>query len=56
LEVHLFDFREEVYGEDLEITFRKFLRPEKKFAGLEELRQQIESDAREARAVLGTAS
>jgi riboflavin kinase/FMN adenylyltransferase len=53
LEVHLFDFDEEIYGEDLEITFRKFLRPEQKFAGLDELRQQIASDAEQARAVLG---
>jgi riboflavin kinase/FMN adenylyltransferase len=53
LEVHLFDFHEQIYGQELEISFRKFLRAEKKFAGLEELRQQIESDAREARALLG---
>ena len=51
LEVHLFDFDEEIYGEDLEITFRKFLRePEQKFASLEELRQQIASDAQTPRA------
>ncbi|HSI15300.1 MAG TPA: bifunctional riboflavin kinase/FAD synthetase [Chthoniobacter sp.] len=53
LEVHLFDFSEEIYGEDLEITFRKFLRTEQKFAGLEELRAQIQKDAAEARAALG---
>jgi len=50
LEVHLFDFDEEIYGEDLEITFRKFLRPEQKFASLEELRGQILRDAEQARA------
>lgn len=53
LEVHLFDFQEEIYGEDLEITFRKFLRPEQKFAGIEELRAQIQKDAEQARAALG---
>jgi len=52
LEVHLFDFSEEIYGEDLEITFRKFLRPEQKFAGIEELRAQIQRDAEQARAAL----
>ena len=51
-EVHLFDFHEEIYGEDLEITFRKFLRPEQKFASLDELRRQISSDAAQARAVI----
>ena len=50
LEVHLFDFDEEIYGEDLEITFRKFLRPEQKFANQEELRSQIRRDAEQARA------
>jgi len=53
LEVHLFDFQEEIYGEDLEITFRKFLRPEQKFPGLDALREQIQKDAAQARAVLG---
>jgi riboflavin kinase/FMN adenylyltransferase len=55
LEVHLFDFDEQIYGEDLEITFRKFLRPEQKFAGLEALREQIARDAAQARSVLGVA-
>jgi riboflavin kinase/FMN adenylyltransferase len=49
LEVHLFDFDQEIYGEDLEITFRRYLRPERKFASLEELRGQITRDVAEAR-------
>jgi riboflavin kinase/FMN adenylyltransferase len=52
LEVHLFDFAEEIYGEDLEITFRQFLRPEQKFPGLEALREQIARDAAQARLAL----
>ena len=50
LEVHLLDFAEDVYGEDLEVIFTRFLRPEKRFAGLEELKAQIAQDAAEARA------
>jgi riboflavin kinase/FMN adenylyltransferase len=50
LEVHLFDFTDDIYGEDLEITFRRFLRPEKKFDSLEALRAQIAADATAARA------
>lgn len=50
LEVHLFDFNRTIYGEDIEVTFRKFLRPEKKFAGLDELKAQIARDAADARA------
>jgi riboflavin kinase / FMN adenylyltransferase len=52
LEVHLFDFDRNIYGDDIEVVFRKYLRPEKKFAGLDELKSQIARDAAEARAVL----
>lgn len=52
LELHLFDFARDIYGEDVEVRFRKFLRPERKFAGLEELRAQIARDAAAARSVL----
>jgi len=54
LELHLFDFDSSIYGDDIEVFFREYLRPEKKFAGLDELRAQIERDAREARAILKT--
>jgi riboflavin kinase/FMN adenylyltransferase len=51
LEVHLLDFAEEIYGEDLDLTFRRHLRSEQKFASLEELRAQIARDVAAARAV-----
>ncbi len=50
VEVHLFDFHGDLYGEDLEVVFRHFLRPEKKFASLDALRAQIATDAAQARA------
>jgi riboflavin kinase/FMN adenylyltransferase len=50
-EVHIFDFAHDIYGEDLEITFRQFLRTEQKFAGLDALRAQIARDVEAARAV-----
>ena len=53
LEVHIFDFEGSLYGDDLEIRFRRFLRPEKKFPSLEALRAQIACDAEAARASLG---
>jgi len=53
LELHLFDFDRDIYGDDIEVGFRKFLRPEKKFAGLEELKAQIARDAGEAREFFG---
>ncbi len=49
LEVHLLDFDGDLYGEDLELTFHQFLRPEIKFANLEALREQIVCDIAAAR-------
>lgn len=52
LEVHLLDFSGDLYGRDLEVDFIRFLRGEKKFAGLDALKAQIARDAADARAVL----
>jgi riboflavin kinase/FMN adenylyltransferase len=49
LEVNLFDFDKNIYGDDIEVVFRKFLRPEKKFADLDALKAQIARDATDAR-------
>ena len=49
LEVHLFDFSRMIYGEHVQVEFRKRLRDEKRFDNFEDLRQQIELDARAAR-------
>lgn len=48
LELHLFDLNREIYGEDLEVRFVRYLRPEKKFATLDALADQIAADVREA--------
>jgi riboflavin kinase/FMN adenylyltransferase len=52
LEPHFFDFSGDLYGQDLDIAFRHFLRPEAKFASLEALKAQMEADCEEARALL----
>jgi riboflavin kinase/FMN adenylyltransferase len=44
LEVHLFEFEGDLYGMHLEVEFLRFVRGEKKFASLEELRDQIARD------------
>ena len=49
LEVHLFGLDHEIYGEELEIEFVKFLRGEKKFSGIDELKKQIAEDVEAAR-------
>ncbi|HRJ72343.1 MAG TPA: bifunctional riboflavin kinase/FAD synthetase [Terrimicrobiaceae bacterium] len=52
LEVHVFDFAESLYGEDIEVGFVEFLRPEQKFDGLESLRAQIARDVAGAKSRL----
>lgn len=52
LEAHLLDFAGDLYGSEMEIAFVKLLRPEQKFAGLEELKAQIARDVVEARQLL----
>lgn len=49
LEVHLFDFSGDLYGQELEIRFLQHLREEIKFASLDALRSQIQRDAEKAR-------
>lgn len=53
LELHLFDFDADIYGHDVEVAFRRFLRPERKFAGLDALKAQIACDVAQARRALG---
>lgn len=49
-EVHLLDFAEEIYGEELELTFATKLRDEQKFPDLAALQSQIHRDLAAARA------
>ncbi len=51
LEIHLFDFEQDIYGRRLIVEFIEFLRPEQKFSGIEELTQQIGADSERARAI-----
>ena len=44
LEVHLFNFDEEIYGKKLRIEFVKLIREEKKFESIEKLKDQIIND------------
>jgi len=44
LEVHVFDFAQEIYGATVEVFFGAFLREVKKFSSLDELKLQIACD------------
>lgn len=52
LEVHLFDFDGDLYGRQLDTSFVDFIRPERKFSGLDELKAQIAADSETARGML----
>jgi riboflavin kinase/FMN adenylyltransferase len=49
LELHLFDLDREIYGDEMEVRFVRYLRPEQKFTDLEALKAQIAADVRQAR-------
>ena len=49
VEVHLLDFRGNLYHRDLEILFVKKLREEKKFPSLEALSHQVQRDIKQAK-------
>src|SRR6266480_2324688 len=49
LEIHLLDFDRDIYGEDLEVRFVRYLRPEKKFENVDALVRQIQLDVKQAR-------
>ena len=50
LEVHLFEFNEDIYGRLLTVTFKVKLRDEKAFDSIAELEEQIHRDIDEAKA------
>ena len=52
LEVVVFDWSGDLYGQRLHVAFADFLRPEAKFPGLDELVAQMKQDAAQARASL----
>ena len=52
LEVHIFDFDENVYGEYIHVDFISRLRSEKKYAQVEELVAQMHRDADNAKSIL----
>ena len=52
IEVNIFDFDREIYGENLKVEFIKKIRNEQKFNGLEELKAQIAKDKETCKALL----
>jgi riboflavin kinase / FMN adenylyltransferase len=52
LEVWLFDFDEDLYGQEIEVALVDFIRPDRDFDSLEALQAQVAEDARRARELL----
>lgn len=52
LEVHIFDFAEDIYGRELRIEFVEKLRDERKFDGIDALKAQLAKDMVSARQAL----
>ena len=52
LEVFLFDFDDDLYGKRLRVGLVDFLRPEKKFDGVDDLKAQIAQDSAKAQKIL----
>ena len=53
LEVHLLDFAGDLYGKRLRVALIEYLRPEKRFDGIDALKAQIKADSAQAKALLG---
>ena len=49
VETYLFDCDEDLYGQDAEVRFYRYLRPERKFASLQELKGQLDVDVQKGR-------
>lgn len=56
LEVHLFDFDSDIYGEYIHVDFLAYLRAEAKYASVDELVAQMDIDAENARAALAASA
>lgn len=48
IEVHIFNFDKDIYGQEIEVSFIRYLRQEQKFSGIEALKEQLNRDKEEA--------
>ncbi|MBT7545256.1 MAG: bifunctional riboflavin kinase/FAD synthetase [Kordiimonadaceae bacterium] len=52
LEIYIFNFNFDIYGQSVKVEFVDFIRPEYKFDGLESLKKQIKKDCLVAKKIL----
>ena len=52
IEVNIFDFKEDIYGQTIRLNFLEYMRDDQKFNSLEELKEQLSLDEVKARNLL----
>lgn len=52
IEVHLFNFESDIYGESMQVSFCSYIRDELAFDGVDELTQELKEDERKAKEAL----
>lgn len=56
IEVNIFDFNQEIYGQDITMNFLEFLRHDVKFTGLDALKEQLQKDKEATLSYFGNTS
>lgn len=49
VETYLFDYQGDLYGQQIEVSLLSFIREEKRFSNIEELKEQVNQDIRKAK-------
>jgi len=52
MEVHIFSFDENIYGKEVQIQFVERIRDERKFEGIDQLKEQLDKDRQESEKIL----
>ncbi|RFS19768.1 bifunctional riboflavin kinase/FAD synthetase [Chitinophaga silvatica] len=52
LEVHIFNFNEDIYDQEVNVSFIDYIRPNKKFDAIDALIQQMDKDSAEAKRII----
>lgn len=56
LEIHLFDFRQNLYGETIQFQMKDFIRGVMDFSDMNQMSKQLDLDAQSARLILAESS
>lgn len=54
IEVHIFNYDGDLYNRNIEVFFLHFMRPEMRFASLDELKEQLRKDKEQAKSLLSS--